>query len=68
MLGQVASSNQSGSFMEFCMSRLGRLGALAMVLGVSSAALGCGPNAVRGEDVEGLDDQAMSTGLDRRDL
>jgi uncharacterized protein (TIGR02722 family) len=28
----------------------------------------CGPKAVRGSDVEGLDDQAMSTGLDRRDL
>ncbi len=27
-----------------------------------------GPRAVRGEDVEGLDDQAMGTGLDRRDL
>jgi uncharacterized protein (TIGR02722 family) len=31
--------------------------------------LGCGgPKAVRGEDVAGLDDQAMSTGLDKRDL
>jgi penicillin-binding protein activator len=30
---------------------------------------GCNkPKAVRGEDVEGLDDQAMGTGLDRRDL
>lgn len=28
----------------------------------------CGPKAVRGQDVEGLDDQAMSTGLDKRDL
>lgn len=28
----------------------------------------CGPKAVRGDEVEGLDDQAMSTGLDRRDL
>ena len=38
-------------------------GALGMV------AIGCGgPKAVRGEEVEGLDDQAMSTGLDRRDL
>jgi len=27
-----------------------------------------GPKPVRGEDVEGLDDEAMSTGLDRRDL
>jgi len=31
--------------------------------------IGCGgPKAVRGDDVAGLDDQAMSTGLDRRDL
>jgi len=50
------------------MSRMGRVGALALVLGVSVAAIGCGPKAVRGEEVEGLDDQAMSTGLDRRDL
>ncbi len=41
---------------------------------VASAAVcvflaGCGgPKAVRGEDVAGLDDQAMSTGLDKRDL
>ena len=28
----------------------------------------CGPKAVRGADVAGLDDQAMSTGLDKRDL
>jgi uncharacterized protein (TIGR02722 family) len=27
-----------------------------------------GPRAVRGDEVEGLDDQAMSTGLDKRDL
>lgn len=32
------------------------------------AALGCGPKAVRGEDVAGLDEPAMGTGLDRRDL
>lgn len=34
----------------------------------SPFAVGCGPKAVRGDDVEGLDDEAMSTGLDRRDL
>ena len=34
----------------------------------SSLALACGPKAVRGSDVEGLDTQAMSTGLDKRDL
>jgi penicillin-binding protein activator len=33
------------------------------------SAFGCSnPKAVRGEDVQGLDDQAMGTGLDRRDL
>jgi uncharacterized protein (TIGR02722 family) len=35
---------------------------------VGLLAIGCGPKAVRGEEVAGLDDQAMSTGLDRRDL
>lgn len=34
---------------------------------ISSFACG-GPEAVRGDDVAGLDYQAMSTGLDRRDL
>jgi hypothetical protein len=34
---------------------------------VSLAACGK-PQAVRGEEVAGLDDQAMGTGLDRRDL
>ena len=41
------------------------LGLLA--LGVS-ALVGCGPKAVRGSDVAGLDTEAMSTGLDKRDL
>jgi penicillin-binding protein activator len=39
---------------------------VASMLGL--VAVGCGPKAVRGEEVAGLDDQAMSTGLDRRDL
>src|SRR5262245_47955717 len=40
-----------------------------LVLAWLGAAVGCGgPKAVRGEEVAGLDDQAMSTGLDRRDL
>jgi penicillin-binding protein activator len=44
-----------------------QLGALALCLTFPLA--GCSqPKAVRGDDVEGLDDQAMSTGLDRRDL
>ena len=39
---------------------------LVSLLGTLSA---CGgPTAVRGSDVAGLDDAAMSTGLDRRDL
>src|SRR5262245_36588285 len=39
---------------------------LALAAGVATTA--CGPQAVRGEDVQGLDDEAMSTGLDRHDL
>jgi penicillin-binding protein activator len=47
---------------------LGRLSlGLWIALGASVAACG-GPKAVRGEEVAGLDDQAMSTGLDKRDL
>lgn len=39
------------------------------LLALGLCATGCNkPKAVRGEDVEGLDDQAMGTGLDRRDL
>ena len=48
-----------------------RLARLALVLASVSAFCvgGCGgPQAVRGEQVEGLDDEAMSTGLDKRDL
>jgi uncharacterized protein (TIGR02722 family) len=41
----------------------------AFLVGASLALSACGgPKAVRGSDVEGLDDPAMSTGLDRRDL
>jgi uncharacterized protein (TIGR02722 family) len=50
------------------MNRMGRLGAAALMVGATWLVVGCGPKAVRGEDVEGLDDQAMGTGLDRRDL
>lgn len=39
-----------------------------MLLAGASQLVACGPRAVRGDDVEGLDDDAMSTGLDRRDL
>ena len=47
---------------------MGRFGVLALLSGVALSAVGCGPKAVRGDEVAGLDDQAMSTGLDRRDL
>jgi uncharacterized protein (TIGR02722 family) len=40
---------------------------LAIGAGLPLTACG-GPQPVRGDDVEGLDDEAMSTGLDRRDL
>ncbi|MCC6899369.1 MAG: penicillin-binding protein activator LpoB [Polyangiaceae bacterium] len=47
-----------------------RVARLALVLtSVLASSAGCGgPQAVRGEQVEGLDDEAMSTGLDKRDL
>src|SRR5690349_5042179 len=36
---------------------------------LGAALVGCGkPTPVRGEEVQGLDEEAMSTGLDRRDL
>jgi len=39
------------------------------VAAICSAAIGCGgAQPVRGEEVEGLDDEAFGTGLDRRDL
>ncbi len=45
------------------------LALIAMLgLGTLLAGSGCGPTAVRGDEVAGLDDQAMGTGLDRRDL
>jgi penicillin-binding protein activator len=39
---------------------------LLLVCGMAFA--GCGANYVRGDEVEGLDDLAMSTGLDKKDL
>lgn len=41
---------------------------LLAVAALSFAACGGGPKAVRGSEVAGLDDEAMGTGLDRRDL
>jgi uncharacterized protein (TIGR02722 family) len=46
-----------------------RLGAMFGVAAVIASLAGCGkPTPVRGEEVAGLDDEAMGTGLDRRDL
>lgn len=41
---------------------------LASIVALAGAAACGGPQAVRGSDVAGLDDAAMGTGLDRRDL
>jgi hypothetical protein len=41
---------------------------LAIAAGLAISATGCGPTYVRGSEVEGLDDYAMGTGLDKRDL
>src|SRR5258706_16300379 len=44
-----------------------RAGVIASLFGI--VVVGCGkPTPVRGEEVQGLDEEAMSTGLDRRDL
>jgi len=51
------------------MTRIRRTEAFMVLLVSSSCLFACGgPKAVRGEDVAGLDDQAMGTGLDRHDL
>lgn len=38
------------------------------ILALLTLGAACGPTYVRGSEVEGLDDYAMSTGLDKRDL
>ncbi|EYF00765.1 penicillin-binding protein activator LpoB [Chondromyces apiculatus] len=42
--------------------------ALVAALVLAAPLPGCGPTYVRGNEVAGLDDQAMSTGLDKRDI
>ncbi|WP_437657946.1 penicillin-binding protein activator LpoB [Sorangium sp. So ce1182] len=42
--------------------------ALLAALALASMPIGCGPTYVRGNQVEGLDDAAMSTGIDKRDI
>jgi uncharacterized protein (TIGR02722 family) len=44
-----------------------RTGFLVVALGVGTL-VACGPKAVRGSDTPGLDNEAMSTGLDKKDL
>jgi uncharacterized protein (TIGR02722 family) len=46
-----------------------RIGVVLGAAALSAVLSGCGkPTPVRGEEVAGLDDEAMGTGLDRRDL
>lgn len=42
--------------------------AISIATAIAVPLAGCGPTAVRDTDVEGLDDDAMGTGLDRKDL
>jgi uncharacterized protein (TIGR02722 family) len=44
------------------------LAALLAALVLVPTLAGCGPTYVRGSEVEGLDDPAMSTGIDKRDM
>jgi penicillin-binding protein activator len=60
MLGQVARETK--------MRALALGWAAVAVAALGLAGCGGGPKAVRGSDVEGLDDEAFSTGLDRKDL
>ena len=54
---------------DSAMTRLRYLALLVFITMVTLLSTACSkPRAVRGEDVEGLDDQAMGPGLDRRDL
>jgi penicillin-binding protein activator len=50
------------------MMKFRRLLQVTLTCLISVSVLGCGPRAVRGDDVEGLDSGAMGTGLDRVDL
>jgi penicillin-binding protein activator len=50
--------------------RLHRTTIAALAIAITGLVAGCGgdPVYVRGSQVEGLDDQAMSTGIDKRDI
>jgi uncharacterized protein (TIGR02722 family) len=41
---------------------------VSVLTALISSTVACGPKAVRGDEVAGLDDEALSTSLDRRDL
>ena len=45
-----------------------KAGVKVLIVGFLSFSLGCGPTYVRDTDVDDLDETAMSTGLDRKDL
>jgi uncharacterized protein (TIGR02722 family) len=50
------------------MLKLSRALPLSLAFLLGAQAIACGPRAVRGDDVEGLDSEAMGTGLDKVDL
>jgi len=50
------------------MSSLKSFALLGLTSALAFSSVACGPRAVRGDDVQGLDTEAMGTGLDRRDL
>lgn len=58
------------SFFEPVAKATARASVAVLIVGLSGLVFGCssGPRAVRGTDEPGLDDAAMSTGLDRKDL
>lgn len=50
------------------MFRIRRIVPVALACLIATPLAACGPRAVRGDDVEGLDSEAMGTGLDKVDL
>lgn len=50
------------------MLKLSRALPLSLAFVLATQVIACGPRAVRGSDVEGLDSEAMGTGLDKVDL
>lgn len=50
------------------MLKLSRALPLSLAFIMATQVVACGPRAVRGDDVEGLDSEAMGTGLDKVDL